>query len=156
MGNKKTTKSNQQTSTRSTYGWMTPPTNPYTSRLEDELEESQQADPSIAYRMARRRQRVRNRFGSIAGANYAPETQEAIMHKELGEIDLEHGQALQEDSNMRSQRRFGQLMSMAMLNQPRLVQTSTSGQSSGTTVEKDNALLMGFIGGAMNAGFAAI
>lgn len=156
MGNKKTTKTNQQQTSRTTYGWMTPPPNPYQAQIDTELNKTQSADPSIQYRMARRRQQVRSQFGSIAGANYAPETMEAIQRKQLGDIDTEHGQLLQQSAFQNDQQRFARLMSTAMLSQPRLVATSTSGQSSGTTVEKDNALMMGFIGGMMNAGIAAI
>lgn len=148
----KKTKTNQNTT--STYGWQSPPDTAETTALQNDINQGESADPSIQYDYANRKKNLNQSLASPFGANYSPETSEAMKYARGSEIDTEHGQALQEDSFRRKQSRFNKLYALAGIKAPRMVQTGGTMQGSVTTPIWQDMLMSGIstgIGAAAGA-----
>lgn len=107
------------------------------------------ADPTIPYTFARRREAVGNRFGSPFGANYSPETRDAMKYNDMNEIDQEQGMANRMDSFNRRQAKTQALAGLANHTQGRYLQTQ------GTSVQSQ-PLLPSIIGAGAAIGSAFI
>lgn len=134
-----------------TYGHVSTPDTPDVIAARNAAQESAKADPTIPFRFARAKQNLDNGLNSKFGADYAPETREAMKYSRGNELDQEHGLALQQDAYRRQQQKFGNLYQMAGLTQPRVVQTG--GSSQGTVSQP---MWPGLISGGLSAGLGAI
>jgi hypothetical protein len=145
----KKTKTNQQTT--ASYGWQTPPTTPDVTALQTEIDQGEQADPSIQYRAGMQKKALANSLSNPFGSNVSPETLEAIKYARGSDIDQQTGQAMREDSFRRKQSRFQKLYAKAGLTGPRLTQTGGTMQGSvSQPIWSD--LLLGGITAAAGAG----
>jgi len=115
-----------------THGFIDTPRTPMDNQIDAELAAGEQADPSIQYDFARRKNSLRNRISNPFGANLAPETAEAIQYAEGNNLDQQHGQALAEDSFRRKNARFGKLMAVNQMRAPKFVTTG------GTNINQEN------------------
>jgi hypothetical protein len=137
--------SKKKTNTTSTtgYSYLAPPPNPYEGQLQAELAQGEQADPRIQYSAADAKNRLRNRLNNPFGADYSPETSEAIKYAEEGNIDTQAGQARAEDRYRQNQTRWGKIMNLAALRQGQFAQTSGTQNTVQSTPFNWGGLLLG-------------
>jgi hypothetical protein len=142
-------KTKSKSDSKMTYGYMNTPDTPDIIAARQAAQEDQGADPSIGYRYARQRQNL-NQISPF-GANYAPETREAMKYARGGELEQAEGAERQADFYNRKQRKFQNLYGMAGLTGPKLVQTG--GSSTGSTSSFNP---LGWAGMGLNAGMGAL
>lgn len=129
---KTTSKTNQsqQFNNAASYGQIHPESNQY---IDAYANYKPQVDPTIGFRAGSAKRQLNNSFINPLGGASTPQRDEAIRRSMTRGIDEQTGietRAGQYDVN---QQRGGQLGSLAALMSPRIVQTGSSGTSSGTS-----------------------
>jgi hypothetical protein len=124
-----TQNSNQAFNTQNAYGWMAPPDTEDVSAFRDFRP---QADPGIAAQFGAERNRLNSSFINPLGGNYSPRIMDAIKRSEGRDISQRESQAFRQGSYDVNQQRQGQLGALAAMTAPRLLQTGSSGTSSGS------------------------
>jgi hypothetical protein len=159
MGSKKkqeTTQSGTTTNTN-TFGQIHPEDTPDVERFRSWQPE---ADPSIPYRFARARQDISSTRSNPYGSYTTPAVREAAQRTAYGNLQQQEGQAMQEGQADVNQQRGTQLGALASLTSPHIVQTGSSGTSSGNSTQTQSGgllgdlLLAGVSGGSQGAGAA--
>ncbi len=137
MSSKKKTETNQTQTQTNTYGFVDQPITPQMQDYRNQIDTTYgQADPSIGYSYANQRNEIDNQFGSPYGADYSPETRDAIKYNETQKLNQEQGQAVRGANYANQQGKLGALGDYANATQSKFVQTGGTGTSQGTTVEK--------------------
>ena len=120
---------NQAYSGTNTYGWMTPPD---TADIEAQRNFQFTADPRVPYTFAKTRSNLAESYNNPAGAYSTPALRDAALRASYEDIGQQEGQALREENYARQGLEYAKRADVASMTQPRLVQESQSGTSSGT------------------------
>jgi hypothetical protein len=126
---KQTTQQNQNYGNTATYGQITPQDTADVTAYRNYRPE---IDPSIAYGASNARNRLNSSFINPLGGNYSAQMQDKLKAAGNREIDQGASQAFRLGQYDVNQQRQGQLGSLAALTAPRIVQTGSSGSSTGT------------------------
>lgn len=141
-------KSKTESKSTMTYGQTAPIDSPDISTYRQQVEEDTgRADPTIGYAAANEKKELENNLGNQFGADFAPETREAMYAARLADINTRHGQALRQDAYNRRQTRLSHYGNLAALTSPRTVQTG--GSTTGTVTQP---IWPGLIMGGLSAG----
>lgn len=102
------------------------------------------SDPRVPYSFARTRQNIGATYDSPTGAYIHPAIRDAAQRASFEDLGQQEAQALREENYTRQGLDYARLADVAAMTQPRIVQTSSSGTSSGTsnanTVQSQNPL----------------
>lgn len=147
---------NQSYSGASTYGWQTPPD---TEDIDAMRDFQFSADPRVPYTFARARQNIGESFNNPMGANTTQAIRDATLRASYEDLGQQEAQALREENYARQGLEFAKRADVAAMTQPRMVETSRSGTSSGTsagnTVQSQGAL-PGITSGGSTVGAALL
>lgn len=127
---KSQTQQNQAFNNTASYDWKQTPDSP---DIEAYRSYRPQVDPTIAHGAAAARNRFNASFINPLGGFSTPQRDEAIRRAGNRQIDQDASQAFRAGAYDVNQQRGGQLAGLAALTAPRLVQTGSSGTSSGTS-----------------------
>lgn len=127
---KSQTQQNQAFNNQASYDWKQTPDSP---DIEAYRGYRPQVDPTIAHGAAASRNRFNASFINPLGGYSTPQRDEAIRRAGNRQIDQDASQAFRAGAYDVNQQRGGQLAGLAALTAPRLVQTGSSGTSSGTS-----------------------
>lgn len=123
------TTSNQSFNNTNVYDWLNPPDN-------DDVRAVRgfqfQVDPSIGYAFGSARNQIANSFSSPIGGYYSPQIKDRVLRSSLSDLAQREGQIRSEANNNLQGQRFNQAVTVAGMTAPRLVQTGSSGSSTGT------------------------
>lgn len=147
---------NQSYSGTNTYGFMTPPDTADVAAMRG-FQFS--ADPRVPFAFGKARQGIAESYNNPLGGNVTPALRDAQMRASFEDIGQQEAQALREENYARQGLDYARTADVANMTQPRMVQTSQSGNSSGTssgnTVQSQGAL-PGIIQGGSAVGSALL
>lgn len=146
---KSKTNQNQQFSNQAQYGWQQTPDS---KDIEAYRNYRPEIDPSIAHGAAASRNRLNSSFINPLGGYQTAQNRDALLRSGNREIDQGASQAFRVGQYDANQQRQSQLGSLAALTSPRMVQTGSSGTSSGTSNTVQGQNLFGDIMSAGQAG----
>lgn len=162
MGSKKQTQTqtgtqNQSFNNTNAYGWMTPPD---TADIDAMRNFQFQADPRVGHSFARTRRNLADSYGPM-GANISPAIRDAQLRASYEDLGQQEGQALREENYARQALDYSRTADVAAMTQPRMVNTSSSGTSSGSssgsgTITQNQSPLNSIIQGSSAIGSALI
>ena len=138
--NKSETKQSQNFNNTASYGWQQSPDSADISAYRDYRP---QVDPTIAHGAAASRNRFNASFINPLGGHSTAQRDEAIRRAGNRDIDQQASQAFRAGAYDVNQQRGGQLAGLAALTAPRLVQTGSSGNSSGQSNTEQGQNLFG-------------
>lgn len=148
-GPKATTTTQQSYSGTNSYGFMTPPETEDVKALRS-FEFTR--DPRIGYAFGNAKNKTANSFNNPIGGVYSPQMRDAILRSKYQELAQAESQSHSEANQALQGQQFGQRAAVASMSSPRLVQTGSSGTSSGTNVQQQQPDILGSIlGGAATA-----
>lgn len=142
--NKSKTTQNQNFTNTATYGWQAPPDSADTEAYRNYRPE---IDPSIAYGAASARNRLNSSFINPLGGNLTADMRDKLQRSGNRDIDQQASQSFRAGQYDVNQQRGGQLAGLAALTSPRMVQTGSSGNSSGMSNTSQGQNLFGDIMG---------
>lgn len=148
---KTTTKQDQSTAynNKSDYNWFTPTDTADTKAFR---EWNPQVDAGLGYQYGRARTDFKNSFLDPMGGFSTPQIQDAQRRTGLSRLNEQESQAFRQGQNDVNTQRGGQLGSLAALTAPRLAQTSSSGNSTGSgasTTTQPSGLFGDILSGGM-------
>lgn len=141
-GPKTTTTQQQSYSGTNSYGYMTPPETADVQKLRDF---KFTADPRIGYAFGSAKNKIANSFNNPIGGVYSPQIRDAILRSQYAQLAQGESQAQSEAGQSLQGQQWGQQAAIAGLTSPRLVQTGSSGTSSGQNVTQQQPDIMGQI-----------
>lgn len=147
---------NQAYSGTNTYGWMTPPDTGDINAMRDF---QFTADPRVPYTFAKTRSNLAESYNNPMGANTTPAIRDAALRASYEDIGQQEGQALREENYARQGLDYARRADVATMTQPRMVQTSQSGTSSGTSsgnTVQSQGILPSLISGGSAVGSALL
>lgn len=147
---------NQAYTGSSTYNWMTPPDTADIAAMRDF---QFGADPRVPHTYARARSDLKESFNNPLGANMTSSLRDAILRSGYENLAQQEGQALREENYARQGLEYAKRADVAGMTQPRIVQTGSSGTSSGSSsgnVTQSQGVLPSLIGGGSSVGAAMI
>lgn len=147
---------NQAYNNTSTYGWMTPPG---TADIDAMRGFQFSADPRIPNAFARTRANIGATYDSPTGAFVHPAIRDAAMRASYEDVGQQEAQALREENYTRQGLDYARIADVAAMTQPRMVQTSQSGTTSGTNnsnTTQSQGALPSLISGGSAVGSALI
>lgn len=134
MGDKQTTRQqqtqNQSFNTQNAYGWQTPND---TADVQVLRSHQFQIDPTIGYRVGGAIRRMQDSYQNPLGGYTTPQIRDATMRSQERELMQQGGQQFREGAYDVGNQQYGQKLAVAGMTAPRLVQTGSSGQQSGTS-----------------------
>jgi hypothetical protein len=102
------------------------------------------ADPRVPYSFARTRQNIGATYDNPLGAYTHPAIRDAAQRASFEDVGQQEAQALREENYTRQGLDYARTADVAAMTQPRIVQQSSSGTSSGTnnanTTQSQNPL----------------
>lgn len=131
-----------------TYGWQTPPGS---SDIDAMRGFQFQADPRVASTFARARQNIGATYDNPLGGNTNPAIRDAAMRAQYEDLGQREAQAFSEENYARQGLDYARLADVAAMTQPRMVQTSASGSSAGTS---NTTQSQGMLGNVIQGGSA--
>lgn len=152
---KNDTKQNQQFTNTATYGWQAPPDTADTEAYRNYRPE---VDPTISFAAGNARNRLNSSFVNPLGGQMTAQMQDRLRASGNRQIDQDASQAFRAGQYDVNEQRGGQLAGLAALTAPRMVQTGSSGNSSGTSNTTQGNNLFGDVMqvGQAGAGIAAM
>src|SRR5689334_23110793 len=120
---------NQAYSNASTYGWMTPPDTTDIANMRDFQFTN---DPRVGYSFSRTRQNLKDSYANPFGGNVTPALRDAMQRAGFEDLGQQEAQSLREEDYARQGLEYAKRADVAQMTQPRLVQESQSGTSSGS------------------------
>ena len=151
--NKSETKQSQNFTNQAAYDWKQTPDSADIAAYRDY---KPQVDPTIAHGAAASRNRLNSSFINPLGGFSTPQRDEAIRRAGNRDIDQQASQAFRAGAYDVNQQRGGQLAGLAALTAPRLVQTGSSGTSSGQSNTSQGQNLFGNIMGIGQGAASAV
>jgi hypothetical protein len=136
------TNQNQQYNNTAAYDWKQTPDSPDTAAYRAYRPE---VDPTIGFRAGEAKRQLANSFINPLGGYSTPQRDEAIRRSQSRGIDEQAGMESRAGAYDVNQQRGGQLSTLAALTAPRLVQSGSSGTSSGTSNTSTGQNLFGSI-----------
>lgn len=116
-----------------------------------------QADPRVGYSFARARQNIGATYDSPTSAASHPAIRDAAMRAQYEDLGQQEAQSMREENYARQGLDYARLADVAAYTQPRMVQTSSSGSSSGNSnTTQSQGALGSIIGGSSAIGSALI
>jgi len=149
---------NQAYNNTSTYGWMTPPD---TADIDAMRDFQFGSDPRVGYSYARTRRNLGESYASPTGGYSTPALRDAMYRAQLEDVGQQEAQALAEENYAHQGLEYAKRADVAQLTQPRMVQTSNSGTSTGTStgnsnIQQSGGALGSIIAGGSNVGSALL
>lgn len=96
------------------------------------------ADPRVPYTYGKARQNIKESYANPLGANTTASIRDAATRASFEDLGQQEAQALREEDYARQGLNYARTADVANLTQPRMVQTSQSGTSSGTSSGNTN------------------
>lgn len=144
MGKKKST-----STTTNTYGYMTPPTNPYFTQADDLINNIDYRTP-ITQQYGKLRNEIGESGGDFFGPNTSPEVADRVKKGRLFRAMTDYGENYSNATNQENSAKINGKMGLGYATAPQLVQTGGSGigtQSGGILA----GMAQQFAGGAGSA-----
>lgn len=136
---------------QNTYGTINPQGNAYTQALS---EWQPVVDPSVGYAFARARRKIGETFQNPIGGYTSAATREAEQRNRYQEMGQQEAQAMQEAAAAAQQQEYVKRLALAEMLGPKVVQTGSSGTSSGSTVQSQPLGIGSILGGVAQVGMA--